>query len=496
VASETAQALYPYPAESPGTIRIAEHQIGDVAALLNDTGADVDDGSLLLSSSWRSDSAARAVSDVRVLAKLLPADGGRLGTAAAASSRYVSGLEDARDGIDAIRTRYDAAVATRDQANAHVPEVLKANRYEREEYRHGNQSDLDAQKKKLDVDYDTELATLATVRAGVLNDLQGVLDVLAPAQLRRTPGDYGTAAFVGIEAALSLVAPVDAPEDPVRRAGQAAAFARLFGHPPAGSNDWSTAAMLDATSYLTKNGGTDAVVQVGRITPRPGQGVVRIGLYIPSAEVFNFLAYDLGDNRGPDSQFDPEQTRVTLYVDYENGVVIARQNPSVNTDGEVGVRAPLVGVQELTDGSIRLQYDAENPFAPPDPSSSHTVNGDVSVRPPSVPGGEWHLDGTIGDYPAFEAYQDDPLGRTQALLQDAADNEGRLGPLLELPTHHDIGDGQGPLYRFRTRRALSGPYYEYLETAPFPLGDPSAPTPIPDMPEYNDPSTEPLGVPA
>ncbi len=66
---------------------------------------------------------------------------------------------------------------------------------------------------------------------------------------------------------------------------------------------------------------------VGRIEPVPGQGIVRMGLYIPAGEVVNFPHNDLGDDRGEDQTFDPERTRVSLYVDYENGLVIARQNP-------------------------------------------------------------------------------------------------------------------------------------------------------------------------
>ncbi|MEP7089420.1 MAG: hypothetical protein ABI776_04865 [Nocardioidaceae bacterium] len=479
--SDTAQTLFPYPTESPDTLRIAQHQIGDVGALLCDTGADVNDGSLLLDSSWSSDSAATAISDVRLLSRLLPTDGGRLGTAAGAVARYVRALEDARDGIDAVRTRYDAAVTARDGANAHVPEVLKNNRYEREEYRQGNQAALDAATRRLDADYATELSALQTSRTGVLGDLRTVLDALAPADLRGPTGSYGQAAFTGVAITLSLVAPVDGAEDPVRRAQQAGAFERAFGRPPSGPTEWQTAAALDGTSHIAKDGDTQAVVQVGTITPQPGRGIVRMAFYIPSAEVFNVPDYDLGDNRGPDSQFDPEASRVTVYIDYETGVVVARQNPSVNTEGEVRVKTPSVLVSQTTTGAVRIQYDAENPFAPPDPTNSHTVKGDIVVTPPRVDGDTWRIDGEIGDYPAFEAYHDDTLGRTDVLLTDKADNEGSFGPLLELPSHHALGSGpdSDPVKQFgQLGRPISGPYYEYQARSGQQLGTVDVPVTI------------------
>lgn len=487
MASDTANTLYPYPPENPDNLDTAKRQLGNVSALLEDSGADTDDTALLLDSSWSSDSAATAVSDTRLLAAALPSDGAQLHTAAAASGRYVAALHDARSAIDKIRTRYDQAVATRDDANAHVPPAVGHNSYEREEYRLGNQADLDRAETGLDVEYDDALGDLRRAGTGVLHDLQGVLDALAPRVYRHTSGDYGRAAFTGLAASLSLVAPVDGADDPRRRAAQARAFERVVGRPPAGSNDWSTAAMLDATSYQDKNGGTQAVVQVGRITPQPGAGVVRAALYIPSAEVFNVPNYDVGDDRGPDSQFDPEQSRVSLYIDYETGLVIARQNPSVDTEGEVRVQTPSVQVSQTTNGAVRIQYDAENPFAPPDPTNSHTVKGDVVVTPPGIDSGSYRLDGQIGDYPAFEAYHDDPLGRTDVLDTDAADNGGSFGPLLELPSHHDVGAGPDSDYvkQFgRLGRPISGPYYEYQPRSGQQLGTADAPVTVDPWPPF------------
>ncbi|MGH8793587.1 MAG: hypothetical protein ACRDXX_13215 [Stackebrandtia sp.] len=266
------------------------------------------------------------------------------------------------------------------------------------------------------------------------------------------------------------------PADPEVARRQAEAFEKTLGRPPVSDTDWKLAAALDPTSSTGKN----AVVAVGRITPRPGEGLVRIGLYIPSSEVFNVPNYDKGDNRGMDPNFDPaEDTRVTLYVDYETGTVLARQNPSVDTSGEVRVGTPSVQVQESTNGAVRIQYDAANPFAPPgSDQTGHTVDGDITVSP-GVGGEPARVDGTIGDYPAFEAYHDTNGGPTQTLVQDRADNEGTLGPLIELPTEHEIGAGRGPSTQFQEWRHLSGEHWQVDPTAPpapsIDLGDPASP---------------------
>ncbi|ADD39763.1 hypothetical protein [Stackebrandtia nassauensis] len=264
------------------------------------------------------------------------------------------------------------------------------------------------------------------------------------------------------------------PADPAIAAAQSAAFEKTLGRPPVTETDWKLAAALDPTSRLDKNGGKDAVVAVGRITPRPGEGLVRIGLYIPSKEVFNLPNYDLGDNRGMDPNFNPEDARVTLYVDYETGTVLARQNPSVDTSGEVRVATPSVQVQESTNGAVRIQYDASNPFAPPgSDQTGHTVKGDITVSPGQPP----RVDGAIGDYPAFEAYHDSNNGPTTTLVQDRADNEGNFGPLLELPTDHEIGAGRGgPPAQFKEWRHLSGDdWIAHGEAPSTNLGDPGNP---------------------
>jgi len=468
MASDAALTRYPYPVEDPDDLRSDKQTLGNVSAVLTDARADVDDDNLLLASSWESATAATAIADVEVFTGLLQQDATRMATAAEAVGHYVGALVTAREDIDGLRTRYDQAVTARDEADADVPEGIEHNRYEREEYRQGNQRALERAADGLDTEYDEVLRVLGTKADTAVSALDGVLDALAPPQLRQA-GTYGTASYDSAALALSLAATSGASDDPARRAGQSAAYEAMFGRVPSTPTEWSVAAVLDTTSHQDKNGTTDAILRVGRVTPQPGRGLVRIGLYIPTEDVFNVPNYDLGDDRGPDSGFDPEQTRVTLYVDYETGTVIARQNPSVDSEGNVRVDAPTVHVSETTTGAIRIRYDAENPFAPPDPTGSHTVNGEFVLTPPATDDGDWGLDGEIGDYPSFEAYHDDPIGRTTVIAQDDADMANDFGPLFQLPQHHDVGGGMesDPVKQFGTLgRPISGPYYEYTPAGP------------------------------
>ena len=52
--------------------------------------------------------------------------------------------------------------------------------------------------------------------------------------------------------------------------------------------------------------------------------------YIEQRDVTSSLdgARDFGNDRLATPQFDPEDTKVTTYIDCENGIVVMRQNPS------------------------------------------------------------------------------------------------------------------------------------------------------------------------
>ncbi len=122
----------------------------------------------------------------------------------------------------------------------------------------------------------------------------------------------------------------------------------------------------------------EANIVVARVKPVPGQGVVRTNLFIPSKDVWaparelplfngHLLPYDnnLGDNRGFDPSVVPEESRVAIYTDFENGIIVARQNPSVNADtGQVRAGRPDISAVQQTDGAVLLRYNAADPFSP------------------------------------------------------------------------------------------------------------------------------------
>ncbi|WP_084514409.1 hypothetical protein [Nocardia acidivorans] len=272
----------------------------------------------------------------------------------------------------------------------------------------------------------------------------------------------------------------DTRADPERIRTSAAAFQQVFGRLPTTATDWSTAEVLNPNSFDPKYKDHDARIVVGRINPVPGQGTVRTALYIPAAEVTNFPAYDLGDNRSENANFDPEHARVTMYVDYENGIIVARQNPSVTVHGDVDVATPKVEAQQLHDGSVLVRYDATNPFAPGAPVgpeiSGHTVNGELVLAPTSGNPGTSRITagGLIGDYPSVEIYQDNSAGKGRPVLIDAADSGSQWGPLANLPFHHEVGGGTAMFDPFKAD--FSQP--DWMKNAPTKLGSPASPPSI------------------
>ncbi|ASL18105.1 putative alpha/beta hydrolase [Mycobacterium intracellulare] len=266
----------------------------------------------------------------------------------------------------------------------------------------------------------------------------------------RTQDGYDPALIQGVDAHLPET-PAKQQQDEQRLHNQIAAFKQAFGREPTSDADWATAAALDPQTYDPKFKGAKSQIEVVKIRPVPGQGVVRVSQWIEQRDVRSFPPWkrDLGNNRGPNSNFDPEDTKVTAYIDYENGIVVLRQNPSVEETsaggpGPVKVGAPTGSVTQLADGSVRIKYDAGNPFAPgisadpKGPLMDHTVtvNGDLVFTP--GPGGV-EVNGTRSNYPSLEVYQDRPGGTTQTVLIDPARSGSSDGPLLNLPRHHDVG---------------------------------------------------------
>ncbi|WP_421844326.1 hypothetical protein [Mycobacterium sp.] len=169
---------------------------------------------------------------------------------------------------------------------------------------------------------------------------------------------------------------------------------------------------------------------------------------------------DFGNNRAADPNFAPGQTKVTTYIDYENGLVVMRQNPSVELTneggpGQVKVGVPEAVIQQTSDGAVRIKYDAANPFAPepaqnpPRPLENNpwTVNGDL-VFTPTTDGIQ--VDGTRTNYPSMEVYQDLPNGTTNTVLIDPAESGRSWGPMANLPFHHDVGIGGDAFEPFDT----------------------------------------------
>ncbi|WP_194815803.1 hypothetical protein [Nocardia sp. XZ_19_385] len=271
----------------------------------------------------------------------------------------------------------------------------------------------------------------------------------------------------------------------------AAAFRRVFGRDPQSPTDWQTAHALNPKSYDPKNKDVDAEIKVVKIRPVPGKGSARVGQYIEQRDVTGGPdgSREMGDNRTADPNFDPEQTRVATVVDYENGIVVMRQNPSVreNSDGspgEVRVDPPEGRVWQADDGAVRVQYEAGNPFAPsaaqdpPGGLSAWTVNGDLVFTPGS---NGITVDGVRTDYPSMEVYQTLPEGSIRTVLVDPATSGSSLGPALNLPKHHDIGSGSKAFQQFMDWNLE----YDVPNAIPKPsteFGNPANPPGVPPIP--------------
>src|SRR5690606_40102148 len=126
---------------------------------------------------------------------------------------------------------------------------------------------------------------------------------------------------------------------------------------------------------------------VVEIEPVPGQGVVRVSQWIEQRDVISGpTTRDFGNDRTADPHFDPADTKVTTYIDYENGLVVVRQNPSVELDsdggpGEVKIGVPEAVIQQNGDGAVRVKYEAGNPFAPwPSRSEERRVGKECRAR--------------------------------------------------------------------------------------------------------------------
>lgn len=279
-----------------------------------------------------------------------------------------------------------------------------------------------------------------------------------------------------------------------RRQNEKNAFREVFGRAPVSSADWTTAAALDPHSYDPDVQGRAPEIRVTRIAPVRGQGVVRSSQWIEQRDVISGpFTRDFGNIRVADPHFDPADSKVTTYIDYENGLVVVRQNPSIELNasggpGQVRVGIPEAVVQQNSDGAVRIAYDAANPFAPeiaknppwPLQDNPWTVNGDL-VFTPSADG--VHVDGTRTNYPSMEVYQDLPDGSTRTVLIDPAVAGNSTGPMVNLPEHHDVGSGGSAFAPFDT--GAWNPKYDVQVPLPSTEAGPTASPPfVPQVPHH------------
>lgn len=234
-------------------------------------------------------------------------------------------------------------------------------------------------------------------------------------------------------------------------------YEKVYGHPPVTDADREKASWLDPDNADPALQGVDSSVVVARIKPVPGQGVVRGSLFIAEEKVLDPFSpdgwdpgsytsgFDYGNNRGFDEHFDPRNAKGAFLIDYEEGVVIFRQNPTHDTSGQVAIGTPEVAVTQAGDGTVRLDYHLPNPAAMLGPvnmaeAGGMPVAGTILVSP----GGDGPTSsGLIGDYPSAEIYADSPAGGTRVLLRDDQDNHTVFGPILELGSYHVVGELPG-----------------------------------------------------
>ncbi|MCK0517622.1 hypothetical protein [Williamsia sp. DF01-3] len=237
-----------------------------------------------------------------------------------------------------------------------------------------------------------------------------------------------------------------------RQQNQIAAFEKTYRRKPVTESEWALAEFLDENTSKDLYGGMDSNVVVAKINPIPGQGIVRGSLFIKEKTVLNpgmsepsldsmFSTRDYGNDRTFDPNFDPQDAKGAFVIDYENGFVIYRQNPTVDTSGAKTIGNPDVRVDQASDGTVRLDYNSPNPAA-----NVAGVNGadllgkQVKGTLLVAPGDDGpQVSGTIGDYPSTEIYVDRPDGSTATLLQDDQDNHTEFGPALELGSYHIVG---------------------------------------------------------
>ena len=236
-------------------------------------------------------------------------------------------------------------------------------------------------------------------------------------------------------------------DGPAREQNQRNAFQAMFGRQPTSPSDWRTAAALDPHSYLPLTKGHPPNIVVGKIAKVPGAGVVQTNAFISTETAPAGVLTNAGDNRGFDPKALPDTSRVTFLIDYENGIVVARQNPSIRLDdGAVMTGHPDISVAQESDGKVHIKFNAADPFTPVVgeniKSFGVSVNGDLFYQP--TPDGGLRVGGTSGSYPDWEVNHYAPDGTATAVLQQQP--VANTPPALLFP-NRGMGDLQLP-YEF------------------------------------------------
>lgn len=246
-------------------------------------------------------------------------------------------------------------------------------------------------------------------------------------------------------------------------------------------------------------GGADPQFLHYPIEPQPGAGQVVIALYIPTptagltgvagTPVEDFLV-STGDNRGPDANAHPTESRTWVVVDYEAGLVTVRVNPSSGIGGppddthdalplatssqSVPDIVPVVPVPapELVDTAILTTAGVDRTNVARVAADGNSVqldldivNSDKVILAPELnasfaiellPDGTVRLDWVRDNFPAMEAYHIYPDGTVATIAQDDAEWAavgGLIGPeelglpgdiidiLVDFPNSQGAGQG-------------------------------------------------------
>jgi hypothetical protein len=225
-----------------------------------------------------------------------------------------------------------------------------------------------------------------------------------------------------------------------------AMFRSVTGHDPVTPQDWRTAATLDPSFGEP---GVQSIIGAAKITPKPGDGQVYGDAFIQDHDVLGLPPHmeHLGDNRGFDPSVDPDKSRVSFMVDYDNGLAIVRQNPTHATDGAAGVHPAQVGVEQDPTGSVRLRLKATNGLIGEGFGDlGESVRGDFIVDPNGGPHGIPSVNGKVTQFPSWEAYSSRMGQPPTTVLQRQQNPGGLFGPAVNLPLP-SVDVGQQPQIR-------------------------------------------------